>query len=72
MSLVAALGLGVLALGFAAAQWGTVTFEAPVLDHNLSPMGVAGQVIAVERLPGATCVTLERLRIARLAPVRTL
>jgi competence protein ComEC len=72
VSLVAALGLGVLTLGFAAAQWWMVTFEAPVLDHNLGPMGVAGQVIAVERLPEATCVTPERLRIARLAPVRTL
>ena len=69
--LVAALGLGVLALGFAAAQWRTVTVEAPVLDHRLGPTGVAGRVVAVEILPGASRVTLERLRIARLAPART-
>ena len=71
--LVAALGLGVLALalGFAAAQWRTVTVEAPVLDHRLGPTDVAGRVVAVEILTGASRVTLERLRIARLAPART-
>jgi competence protein ComEC len=69
--LVAALGVGVLALGFAAAQWRTVAVQAPVLDHRLGPTNVAGRVVGVEVLPGATRVTLERLRIGRLSPART-
>jgi competence protein ComEC len=69
--LVAALGVGVLALGFSAAQWRTVAVQAPVLDHRLGPTNVAGRVVGVEVLPGASRVTLERLRIGRLSPART-
>ncbi|MDP7242626.1 MAG: ComEC/Rec2 family competence protein [Rhodospirillales bacterium] len=69
--LVAALGVGVLALGFAAAQWRTVAVQTPVLDHRLGPTNVAGRVVGVEVLPGASRVTLERLRIGQLSPART-
>jgi competence protein ComEC len=69
--LMAALGLGILALGFTAAQWRTLSIAAPVLDNRLGPTGVTGQVVGVETLPGASRVTLERPRIARLSPART-
>ena len=69
--LVAALALGVLALGFAAVQWRTVFVAAPVLDHRLGPISVVGRVVAVEILPRAGRVTLDRLRIASLSPVQT-
>ena len=71
VSLVVALAFGVLALGFAAVQWRTVTVEAPVLNHRLGPTSVGGRVVAVEAFPGASRVTLERLRIGQLSPART-
>ena len=54
-----ALAAGLVALGFAAAQFQTWRVVAPVLDERLGPVFVDGRVVAVDPLPAG-----ERLVVA--------
>ena len=69
--LVAALGLGVVGVGFAVVQWRAVAVAAPMLEKRLGPTSVSGRVVRVETFPGSVRVTLERPRIGGLAEDRT-
>lgn len=69
--LVAALGLGVVGVGFAVVQWRAVAVAAPMLEKRLGPTSVSGRVVRVETFPGSVRVTLERPRIGGLDPDRT-
>lgn len=56
-----------LATGFAAAQWRTAEVAAPVLQREIGPVGLSGQLVKVEPGQGRVRLTLERLEIDRLA-----
>ncbi|MEE9545598.1 MAG: ComEC/Rec2 family competence protein, partial [Rhodospirillales bacterium] len=69
--LVALLGIATGAAGFTVAQWRTAAVAEPMLSKRLGPTGVSGRIVAVERFPKGSRISLERLRIARLGPQRT-
>jgi competence protein ComEC len=57
--------------GFGAAQLRTLIVAAPVLARHGGAVLVEGRVHEAESRPGGQRLTLDRLRIARLAPERT-
>ena len=69
--LVAALGLGMIGVGFAVVQWRAAAVAAPMLKKRLGPTSVTGRVVRVETFPESVRVTLERPRIGGLAADRT-
>ncbi len=69
--LVALLGIGAATAGFTVAQWRTAAVAEPMLSKRLGPTSVTGRIVAVERFPKGSRVSLERLRITRLGPQRT-
>ncbi len=69
--LVALLGIGAATAGFSVAQWRTAAVAEPMLSKRLGPTSVTGRIVAVERFPKGSRVSLERLRITRLGPQRT-
>ncbi|WP_395457997.1 ComEC/Rec2 family competence protein [Azospirillum melinis] len=66
-----AMALLMLAAGFLVAQAHTIRMAAPVLSHSIAGATVTGRVMAVERRPGATRLTLRDVSIGKLAPERT-
>ncbi len=70
-ALLVASGVVLLGAGFAGAQWRASTVAAPVLSEPLGAASVVGRVVAVETRPKAVRVTLDRLRISRVAAART-
>lgn len=73
MTRLAAIALFATALGFAAAQLRAAIVAAPVLAEKIGPVSLEGRVVLVETLPAGegARVTLERLRISRIAPEQT-
>jgi competence protein ComEC len=65
-SLVVAVALGAVALGFAAAQLQTALVAAPVLDHRLGAVALEGRIVAVDPLPEGARLVIEPARIERL------
>lgn len=70
-ALMAMIGLGAVALGFAAAQWRTVLAAAPMLTERMGPTGVSGRIVLVDNYPEGDRVTLDLLRITGLGPEHT-
>jgi competence protein ComEC len=71
MMLAGVVGVLMLAAGFTAAQWRTVSVAAPVLQKRIGPTTVSGRIAVVETFPKDSRVTLERVRIAGVGPERT-
>ncbi len=72
LSMVAAAAIaGAPAFGFTVIQWRAALVAAPVLERPLGPTGVSGRVAALETLPSALRVTLEKPAIGGLLPNRT-
>ena len=69
--LIVLLGMGGVAAGFAVAQWRTVLVAAPVITQRIGPATVSGRISAVQIMPKARRVTLERLSISRLGDEST-
>jgi competence protein ComEC len=65
------LAVALAVTGFTAAQIRTATLRTPLITEAINGTQVVGRVAYVERQVGASRVTLERLRIQRLAPDRT-
>jgi competence protein ComEC len=63
--------VAVMAAGFAAASMRTVSVAAPVLARRIGPVTVQGRIILAESFPQGTRLTLERLRIPGIGPMRT-
>jgi competence protein ComEC len=61
----AAIGLAAIAVGFAAAQWRTISLPPPVVELPFGAVIAEGTVVAVDVLPEGRRV---RLREARLGP----
>jgi competence protein ComEC len=71
-SLFAALLVALaLCAGFAVAQLRTASIAAPVLQRDLGPVEVIGQVHGIEQRSGDMRIVLQRPRIARLAASET-
>ncbi len=68
---LAALALAVVAAGFAGAQLRSALVAAPVLEKRLGPVGLSGQVVAVERRSKGWRLTLRQPRVPALDPART-
>ena len=68
---IAALALALVAAGFASAQLRSVLVAAPVLEKRLGPVGLSGQVVAVERRSKGWRLTLRQPRVRGLDPART-
>ena len=66
-----AMALLMLAAGFLVAQAHTIRMAAPVLSRSIAGATVTGRVMAVERRPGATRITLRDVTVSKLAPERT-
>ncbi|BAI72245.1 ComEC/Rec2-related protein [Azospirillum sp. B510] len=60
-----------VAAGFLVAQAHTARVAAPVLSRCIAGATVTGRVMAVERRPGASRITLREVTVSRLAPERT-
>ncbi len=65
------LAAGLVAAGFAVAQFRTHAVAAPVLARDFGPGWVSGRVVAVEKLPDGTRVLLDRLSLQGIAPDAT-
>ncbi|MBK1836148.1 ComEC/Rec2 family competence protein [Azospirillum sp. YIM B02556] len=59
------------AAGFLVAQAHTARMAAPILTRSIAGATVTGRVMAVERRPGATRITLREPTVSRLPPERT-
>lgn len=64
------MALLMLAAGFLVAQAHTIRMAAPVLSRSIAGATVTGRVMAVERRPGATRITLRDVTVSKLAPDR--
>ena len=60
-----------IAAGYGAAQLRTGLVAAPVLEKRTAAVRVEGRVLVDERRPDGQRITLDRVRITRLAPERT-
>nr|WP_244434057.1 ComEC/Rec2 family competence protein [Azospirillum sp. B506] len=67
----AAMALLMLAAGFLVAQAHSYRVAAPALSHSVAAAIVTGRVMAVERRPGATRITLRDATVSKLMPDRT-
>ncbi|MBF0248410.1 MAG: ComEC/Rec2 family competence protein, partial [Alphaproteobacteria bacterium] len=70
LAFLGAVAVTTLAVGFALAGARTWWLAAPVLDREIGPVTVTGQVARVEPTERGRRVTLERLTIPRLSPDR--
>lgn len=66
-----AVALGLAALGFTVTQWRTALVASPMLEERIGPTQVTGRILNLETLPNGTRATLEKPRIAALAPEKT-
>lgn len=64
--LLAAVALGLIAGGFALAQWRTFSVEHVVLERAVASTTVSGRVASVEQLADGTRVILEKVRLGAL------
>ncbi len=64
---LALIAAGAVALGFAAAEVRSARVAAPVLQRPVGPVAVTGRVVAAEPEPRGARLTLDRVRIGRLA-----
>jgi competence protein ComEC len=69
--LVPAIGVAVIALGFAGAQWRTHDVAAPVLTKELRHRAVTGDIVAVEPRGKRFRITLDVASIAGLSASET-
>ena len=60
-----------LALGFSAAQWRGFETRHIILDRQIGPTSISGQVARSEIFPDGARLTLSRVRIAGLGAART-
>lgn len=65
---IVGVALLAFAAGFAAAQWRTVTVDAPVLERTIAAASVSGRVVTVEPAARGPRVVLEDVAVAGLAP----
>ncbi len=63
-----ALVIGVIALGFTAAQFRTYHVASPVLGAPISFASLSGRIVQVEHFPSGPRITLERPQISKVAP----
>ena len=68
MSLIALAGLAAVALGFAAAQFRTISVAAPQLDREIKFADVTGDIAGIELLPVGARVILEDVSVPDVAP----
>ncbi|MDH5188206.1 MAG: ComEC family competence protein [Rhodospirillaceae bacterium] len=57
-----------LGIGFSSAQFATWSADGPLLENEIGPVDVSGQIKKVEYQPKSIRVTLEKVRISTLAP----
>lgn len=67
----AVMVLLMMAAGFMVAQGHSARVEAPVLTRMVTGAVVTGRVMAVERRPGATRITVREPTVSRLPPEQT-
>ncbi|NQV56857.1 MAG: ComEC/Rec2 family competence protein, partial [Rhodospirillales bacterium] len=69
--LLISICIAVGALGFTVAEWRTFDARHIILDHQIGPTTVTGQIQRAEIFPDGTRLTLERVRIATLGADKT-
>ncbi len=71
LAMALALGVFLLALGFAVAGLRTWAVAAPVITERTGPVSIIGEVTRLEVLESGQRVTLSRLRISNIEPGAT-
>lgn len=63
--------MAIIGLGFAAAQFRTVSVAAPVLKKNYGPAVVTGRIVRIEAFPAYSRILMDQLRLPGIAPGET-
>ncbi|MDH5773151.1 MAG: DUF4131 domain-containing protein, partial [Rhodospirillaceae bacterium] len=69
--LLVAISLSLFGIGFSSAQFATWSQDGPLLENEIGPVDVSGQIKKIEYQPKSIRVTMEKLRISALAPDKT-
>ncbi|MDH3335978.1 MAG: ComEC/Rec2 family competence protein, partial [Rhodospirillaceae bacterium] len=66
-----AISLFLFGIGFSSAQFSAWSQDGPLLENEIGPVDVSGQIKKIEYQPKSIRVTMEKLRISALAPDKT-